>query len=370
MRPSPLILPTTIVAPRVLRHRWFGLILILMFGVATRTIVLVWNTRLESQSSSSDGSMTLLFEPTAATAASDCNNAYSKVAIAYIAIGLLPRPDRTAPVFSWALHTLAAHGQFCGHVLIITDTPRRVGTLVAEVQRQHPHCRSTFHVIAVHPPFMVLHHTTDMYAKSFKTQMFEMLPVGVAEHVERILYLDSDILVVEPIDKALDRTFHDERPGTPTPPLKMIPGTATEQWHGGLLLLTRDAAACLQEWGHAIASRQFARDQIAIMHCPTCLDMVQPLPRTFLYFPDEFHPQLPPNRTFVHYTTTKRARKFMQHATHKVHAQFLQQQIGGIPTKCLDLEQVYPESPPSLSLLYDPMWYYGMFGEYSLSNCF
>lgn len=347
--------------PSKVRSWWwrvFGVRLLLCLGISVILQVININNGLWTDHESSYSQ-----RPLSSPSKPSCNA--SNVALAYISIGLLPRMDSKAPVFSWAMHTLAAHGEFCGHVMVVTDAPQRVHTLLTEVLQSHPHCRSIFHVIAVHrPEFAVRGPTLDMFAKSFKTKMFDLLPKGV--DAERILYLDSDILVVEPVQVALNAAFrHDNYTA-----LKMISGYSQrpEKWHGGLLLFSREASGCLGEWAEAITSNKYSRDQIAFMYCPTCLEMVHELPRELMYFPDELDPKLPNAAVFVHYTTTKRARKFMQHGSHLVHRMFLER-IGGIPEKCLDLFQVNPDSQPTLSWWYDPSWYFGSFGEHSLSRC-
>lgn len=158
--------------------------------------------------------------------------ASQNLAIAYISINGLPRKKWNAPQFPWALHTLATQGQFRGHVMIITNQPKLVESLVSEVQQAHREETQsiTYHVVAVEKPEPTIllegpnagSAKMTISAKMYKTKLFEMLPEGV--NVERILYLDRDMLPLRPIQTTLDIALQDAKrqSGDDNPALMMM----------------------------------------------------------------------------------------------------------------------------------------------------
>ena len=181
-----------------------------------------------------------------------------------------------------------------------------------------------------------------MSARLYKTKLFDMLPESAGREVDQILYLDSDILVVKPIDFLLNiaRTAATTNETHYPPALMMMREQSgnSEPWHGGMFLISREAEQCMQDWGNAIASGNYSRDQVALQNCPSCLETIERLPDEIMYFPDPGTPVLPEGTPLVHYTKNRRAWYWERESEEfEKHVVFLQE-IGGIPEQALGSE--------------------------------
>jgi len=271
----------------------------------------------------------------------------SNVAVAFIATGVnVLVPVHVAPFFQWALFSFAAHSDFCGHVMIITDVPPIVRRLISQVQHlHHDKCQSIrFHVVHAKSAGMLRSQPLNaaMSARLYKTKLFDMLPESAGREVDQILYLDSDILVVKPIDYLLNiaRTAATTNETHHPPALMMIPEQSGngEPWHGGMFLVSRKGEQCMQEWGNAIASGNYSRDQVALANCPRCLKTIERLPDEIMYFPDPGTPVMPEGTPLVHYSKNRRGWYWDRESEEfEKHVAFLQE-IDGIPEQALGSE--------------------------------
>jgi len=292
------------------------------------------------QQPSLDASVSI--EPPVYTNGLSCS--FSNMALMYVAIDVLPyEGTKKAPVFAWALNTLAEHGSFCGNVVIITNTQELVEQLWADVVHEHQG--------KVLPSVHIVQHVPDsitgnqrMQAKLVKTKLFEYLPPNISSSIQVAAYLDSDVLITQPFQKHaesfLGKNFTLSMFQEMTRVTKSRP--VFEGWHSGVMYMTRRAIPCMKEWGIAIASGNHPRDQQAFMQCPLCTSAVDPiLPKEDLICgPDMENPlhvggcaSFP---AYIHYTSTQRAKAFTKNETHDAHELFLRH-VGGIPERYLKI---------------------------------
>jgi len=219
--------------------------------------------------------------------------------------------------------------------MIVTDAPLLVLDLLHQVQKHHPSAEPTFHVMPV-PPVVEegkkMNRAGAMEAKLCKTKFFQLLPNGV--EIDRIFYLDCDILTIQPIQTSVVLSESDGK----LPPNLMIKQTSeAEKLHSGIMLCSREAEGCFREWAEKITSGLFGRDQQAFANSTSCLDVAHAF-APVMHVPESENPKLPNGRntTFIHCTNSVRAKLFVTEEFHEGHREFLEK-IGGIPCVCLDL---------------------------------
>ncbi|MES1926321.1 hypothetical protein [Salinisphaera sp. T31B1] len=197
--------------------------------------------------------------------------AFEDFAIAIIA--LRSRFHRWSRVL---IQSLRDSGQYHGPIYVVTEKPSAFAGL------------DNVATIKVAPT------RHQMVAKTCKTFLCDWVPRT------RILYVDADIVVGEPIKPWFDRSMA-RHADTPTL-FYHDPGERKLPFHGGLILMDRQRSRALfHDWRRQLASGRFRQDQEALLTIADAYD-VGYFPEGGILFPTEQAIEQAQRACFVHIT--------------------------------------------------------------------
>jgi len=159
--------------------------------------------------------------------------------------------------------------------------------------------------------------TSAIKIKAIKTEIFSYLP----KDIETVMYLDSDVVVTQPLDNFLSDLALAEHSWTAQHfgkhwEMAMFPDRESHtfgvclkcnEWHTGVMIMKRGPSnSCLKAWGQELNSKTYGRDQHAfeqVRASGACKDILSLPAGHLLFMKDLLSVAVLPNlRTFAHYT--------------------------------------------------------------------